>query len=187
MEDKRLVRETSPDGKGKYALVRLDQIDKAIRKGASLNRVEDAVSTLYREGLLEYGEKGSDDEFFVLKLKDPHAAFAIRAYAVSLHAKCKPGEKHLVKDIFRVAERSEALAQRLHPDPAKESFCGWSLQDILDQADQDGVALTLDEAQEVMGSIVHHFDASVGVNWDTISAAIERFHDRRGNANETGA
>jgi hypothetical protein len=98
---KRLIRNTTEDGRCKYALVRLDKITTE-----NLNKIEAALSTLYHAGVLEYGEKGSEEEFFAIKLKDVNAPFSLRAYAVSCLVTL-PNEEQFAKDIFELADRAE--------------------------------------------------------------------------------
>ena len=56
----------------------------------------------------------------------------------------------------------------------------WSVEDILHQANEDGFELTEDEAQEVLWGVINDADASIGVNWDVISFAIEEFAEEKG-------
>ena len=48
----------------------------------------------------------------------------------------------------------------------------WNIQDIYDQAEDDGIELDSNQAQEILASLHQKHDASVGINWDVISAAI---------------
>ena len=84
----RLQRSTSEDGRGKYAIV-----DN--RTGEIIESVVD-----------------SPEEFFVLKLKDRHAAAALIAYAESI-AKSDP---QFAMDVMILAKRSIRHPQRKEPD-----------------------------------------------------------------------
>ena len=48
----------------------------------------------------------------------------------------------------------------------------WTVEDIKHQAVQDGEELTDLEADEVKEYLAHKFDANEGINWETISLAI---------------
>lgn len=76
----RLVRNTTEDGRCKYALVRLDKLRALPEDSLMAQRIATALDDLAGYGVLEYGEKGSADEFFVLKLKDRLSIAAIEAY-----------------------------------------------------------------------------------------------------------
>lgn len=49
---------------------------------------------------------------------------------------------------------------------------GWHIEDIYQQAEQEGIELTEEEAKEVASFIMCGYDATVGVNWDVVSYAI---------------
>jgi hypothetical protein len=76
-------------GRGKYAIINLRKVEEMRndpRVGLPSERVayrefEDALELLQRAGVLEYGEPGTENEFFVIKLKDMAAGFALNAYA----------------------------------------------------------------------------------------------------------
>lgn len=69
----KLDRNINPDGKGKYALVRL--------RGDLSPQAIEALRVLEAEGRIDYGTVGSSEEFFPIKLKDKYAAIALYAYA----------------------------------------------------------------------------------------------------------
>ena len=70
----KLDRNVNKDGRGKYALVRLRNIEKGSEAYGLLNRLEQL-------GHLDWGVVGQPDEFFVIKLRDKYAGAALRAYA----------------------------------------------------------------------------------------------------------
>lgn len=77
----RLTRNTTPDGKCKYAIVRLDKLRKMPQKSLITESAAKALDELAALGFLEYGQPGTEEEFFVIKLKDRFAAKALFAYA----------------------------------------------------------------------------------------------------------
>jgi hypothetical protein len=119
-----LIRNMSPDGKCKYALVRLDRLREASPVTKALG--EGALDQIQSMDLLEYGEKGTAEEFFVLKLKDRFTASAIEEYArrVRLHARefeFRDPEQfnnwmEYVKDLTEMADRSYGSQIRKFPD-----------------------------------------------------------------------
>lgn len=73
------------EGEGKYALVLMRKL-KLCEMGHTFGprytpEIQQAIDTLTREGILDYG--GEKNDFFVIRLKDVHAAPALDAYARS--------------------------------------------------------------------------------------------------------
>ena len=60
----------------------------------------------------------------------------------------------------------------------------WNLDDFRSVADgYDTETFTDDELIEAMESVVNNFDANLGINWDTIEAALDLIVWGRKNAN----
>lgn len=74
----KLDRNINPDGRGKYALVRLRF--RQTRSQSEIQRIEEALRVLSHEGVLDFGNT-RDTEFFVIRLKDKYASFALKAYS----------------------------------------------------------------------------------------------------------
>lgn len=72
-----LVRNNTKDGSCKYALIRLDKM----RKDGTFKNIEEFLK-LYPElkEYIEFGEPHSEEEFFVIKLKDINSTRALTAY-----------------------------------------------------------------------------------------------------------
>lgn len=51
----------------------------------------------------------------------------------------------------------------------------WHIEDVLAQADDMEVNLTNEQAAKVLGIVAECHDASIGINWGVISAAIDYF------------
>ncbi len=73
-----LDRNLNPDGKGKYALINLRKIP-----GFPKTPQELAAAILANPECVEFGEPGTPNEFWLIKLKDRHARPALEAYADS--------------------------------------------------------------------------------------------------------
>lgn len=75
----KMDRNLNADGRGKYALVLMRNMpaDGSALRGA----VGDALETLKRANMLDYGEAHGPNEFFLIRLKDRFAGDALRAYA----------------------------------------------------------------------------------------------------------
>lgn len=112
----KLIRNTTPDGRCKYALVRLDKIRAMDMSANFLNRVEDALSVLYNTGFLEYAGKNDPEEAFVIKLKDAHAPAALLAYAQSAHRPGEHRDDELAADVLDLVERAQQHPGRHRPD-----------------------------------------------------------------------
>ncbi len=83
----KLDRNTNETGQGKYALLKMR--DLYLFEPQSLNDpspIGDALELLASNGLLDYGEAGTEREFFVIRLRDKYAAAALFAYAEAARA-----------------------------------------------------------------------------------------------------
>ncbi len=97
----KLDRNLNPSGMGKYALVRLRDIDGHKDREEILR----ALTTLERAGVIDYGIAGQPDEFFPIRLKDKYAQAALDAYAQAAS-----------EDDIEWAAEVERLAARSGPD-----------------------------------------------------------------------
>lgn len=83
--------------------------------------------------------------------------------------------------------RSDLRAQRMHEE-RKEDYMNtnnkndettisitWHIDDVLTQAENDGVNLTEKDAKTILKQIQKNHDANIGINWDVISQAIQQF------------
>lgn len=75
----KLDRNLNMDGKGKYALIKLRELDSMPRSPEVL-----AQAIIDNPDLVDFGDT-DDSEFFVIRLKDKHAAPALIAYAEDAH------------------------------------------------------------------------------------------------------
>ncbi len=75
----KLDRNVNANAKGKYALVRLRNIEPESEAFGLLKRLEEL-------GHLDWGIVGQPDEFFVIKLRDKYSAKAIAAYSDAVMA-----------------------------------------------------------------------------------------------------
>jgi hypothetical protein len=106
-----------PDGRGKYAVVKLRKMpaaqDDALShkgpvRGADYVGAKEAVATaaldlLIAGGFVTIGTAGDDDEFFVVMLKDKYAPAALYAYAA---AAINDGEHEYGRDVQQLGDRS---------------------------------------------------------------------------------
>lgn len=76
----KLTRNGTYDGSGKYSLIEHDKL-----------------------GYVERGLKGTENEFFVIKLKDKNAKSALQGYALSARAN---GDEELYREVMDLANRS---------------------------------------------------------------------------------
>lgn len=97
----------TPDGRCKYALVRLD---KAARYNEmEQDRIREAFAVLEELEVLEYAGKGDPDEAFVIKLKDINSTLALVAYAKAASGT----DKELSDEVLELAKRAYAMNQRI--------------------------------------------------------------------------
>jgi hypothetical protein len=98
----RLMRNVTPDGQCKYAVIRMD---KAPSPGSNEGiLLENALTALTALGLLENPRPGEQEEFFLVKLKDINALPALRAYAESAWL----SDSELAEDVYALANRAGA-------------------------------------------------------------------------------
>ncbi len=102
----KMDRNENEDGLGKYALVLLRKLRPV--KGA----VQDALSVLEREGLLDWGTSGTPAEFFLVRLKDRSAEAALRAYADDAMAY----DAEWAQEVYLLADRAMHHPSKKTPD-----------------------------------------------------------------------
>lgn len=109
----RLIRNTTEDGRCKYALVRMDKIPAL--HGMEQDRIKAALAVLEELEVLEYAGKGDPEEAFVIKLKDVNAPAALLAYAEAARVGTDR-DKELSDDVFDLIGRAEYHPHRHKPD-----------------------------------------------------------------------
>lgn len=103
----KLDRNSNPDGRGKYALIKLRDTD------APLEMVKRAVTPDRLAPLpVDLGDT-PETEFFVIRLKDKYAAPALHAYA---DAVLKDNDIDYAFDIRCLANRSSRCTNKRNPD-----------------------------------------------------------------------
>ena len=108
----RLVRNITPDGKCKYALIRLDKLRLKDHSVFAADEVCRAFDILEEHGVLEYAGLNDPEEAFVIKLKDENAEAALRAYAAEIFYK----DPELSDDVFQLATRAARRKDKHAPD-----------------------------------------------------------------------
>lgn len=73
----KLDRNINKDGRGKYALVNIRELDGF----AADSKVREAFEILRKHGVVTLGNESPGDQFFVMKYKDVFTAPALFAYA----------------------------------------------------------------------------------------------------------
>jgi hypothetical protein len=89
-------------GRGKYALLRLRKLNDLEKPNGVPTEIHLALGVLMRAGLVDWGDAGTEGEFFVIRLKDKYAQSALMAYASSAAA----DDKEYADEIFNMAGRS---------------------------------------------------------------------------------
>ena len=91
------------NGRGKYAIVNLREIERigGIAHGHNPD-IAYALRILETNGLIEYGNVGTENEFFVLKLKDKYADATLARYA----AVASSDDPEYANDVAAMAARS---------------------------------------------------------------------------------
>ncbi len=93
----KLDRNVNSDGTGKYILIN-------VRKLPDTPSSVDSLVTLIKAAphAVELGQLGTSEEFFPIKLKDKHAAAALKAYADSIRAE----DPEFASDVDELAGRA---------------------------------------------------------------------------------
>ena len=53
----------------------------------------------------------------------------------------------------------------------------WSTNDVLSRAEDMGVEITGEQADEILQNVFGNHDATIGVNWEVIEFHIENLND----------
>jgi hypothetical protein len=101
----KLERHAGDQARGKYAVVRLRDINRK-------TPAAEALHSLTVGGHVEFGNPGDEDEFLVIKLKDIYAPAALAAYAGAAMA----DDPEYAADILELARRAAAHPSRKKPD-----------------------------------------------------------------------
>lgn len=100
----KLDRNINPQGKGKYALIKLRVASPLLTGGGQYATVP--------ANAVDYGDS-EDSEFFVIRLKDRHAAAALRAYAEDANAN---GDEEFAREVLELSIRAMEQKNRKLPD-----------------------------------------------------------------------
>jgi hypothetical protein len=101
----RLDRNANPDGKGKYALIKLREDDVRPRL-----KIPNIVTVPVEASAIDLGDT-PDTEFFVIRLKDKNAANALMAYAVS----CRVDDPQFANEVHELALRAASHQRKTRP------------------------------------------------------------------------
>lgn len=101
----KLDRNTNDNGRGKYALIKLREVNTAAH-----NKANDALNDLIATGVVDFGSD-PETEFFVIRLKDRSAYSALKAYA----AAARTYDLEWAKEIDALAEKSLTHPHRRMP------------------------------------------------------------------------
>lgn len=102
----KLDRNVNPNGRGKYALLKLRRQQNPFSVECQI-----AATNLKNAGLLDFGDT-EDTEFFVIRLKDKYAAPALTAYALAAHA----DDPEYASEITKLAMLAEQHPNKKKPD-----------------------------------------------------------------------
>lgn len=108
----KLDRNINAGGLGKYAILLLRNLETFRAPGPFgelAPSIRDAIETLEKAGLIDWGITGTDKEFFLIRLKDKYAAEALSAYAFEAR-----------KDDVEYADEISDMAERAGPN---SPFC----------------------------------------------------------------
>lgn len=106
----RLDRNDNAKGVGKYALINLRRY-RAL-PADQLKEAHLLLGRLDQLGVIDNGARGSDDEFFVIKLKDKYAEPALVAYANA----AVDDDKEWAEQVLALAARAEFHPSKKKPD-----------------------------------------------------------------------
>jgi hypothetical protein len=107
----RLDRNNTEDGTGKYVLVNMRRVHN-IEMPAVKSDITRALKALASYGVVDLGEAGSADEFFVIKLKDKYAEQALAAYASA----AVDDDPEYAKEVSELASKAATHPFKKRPD-----------------------------------------------------------------------
>jgi hypothetical protein len=103
----KLDRNINSNGRGKYALLKLRELDNFADPADPFQVVAkpiaDAIETLEKAGIIDWGNTPAT-EFFVMRLKDKYAPWGLAGYALSAAG----DDPEYAGDIQAMAQRSGA-------------------------------------------------------------------------------
>jgi hypothetical protein len=78
-----------------------------------------------------------------------------------------------------VTEAQMAVKRAFDPDWMAE---WWHIDDVIEQAENNGEQLTEQEARDVLGMVNRKHDCNIGINWDVIDYWIDEIVKERETA-----
>jgi hypothetical protein len=106
----RLDRNSNPDGKGKYALIKLRNLTPFAFGRIVAGLVNRSEAIPVAPDAVDLGDT-PDSEFFVIRLKDKYAANALQAYAVS----CSKDDPEFSRDVRQLAMKARQFQNKQSP------------------------------------------------------------------------
>jgi hypothetical protein len=98
----RLIRNYSRDGRGKYAVLKMQKLPDDPGRRAD---VDHALRLLEDNGMVEWGLPQTAGEFFVIMLKDQFSQAALRAYVRAVLDATDSDETY-ADDVLELAQRA---------------------------------------------------------------------------------
>ena len=112
----KMDRHINADGCGKYALIllrRLMQYEGSGPFDGFAPNIQAALDELSKAGVLDFGMANTDGEFFLIRLKDRHAAAALSGYARSAE---EHGETEWAEEVRTLATKAAMHPGKKRPD-----------------------------------------------------------------------
>lgn len=106
-ENMKLDRNINPDGRGKYALVKLRELDPE----KFTPEVFKAVDMLIDNGIVDLGNT-QETEFFVIRLRDKYAAAALDAYSMAAFS----NDPEWAAEVQNLAKKAAEHPNKKNPD-----------------------------------------------------------------------
>lgn len=103
----KLDRNTNTNRLGKYALLKLREL---AMEEKWVPEIYEAVDMLVDNEIVDFGNT-QDTEFFVIRLKDKHAAAALEAYAISAQSE----DPEFSQEVMELAKMARAHPNKKSP------------------------------------------------------------------------
>lgn len=71
----------------------------------------------------------------------------------------------------------EEAQKRLEGIEGHVAVAIWQREDVLGKAEELGIKITPEQADELLDEMDHRQDASIGINWDTIEMMLYGFQE----------
>ena len=82
-----------------------------------------------------------------------------------------------MKEVMTMTIKDLIEHLKTYPFDMEVAHILWLPEDAVMRAEQRGYAITDEEANDVISSMQHHADCSIGMSWDSLDAELDDYMD----------